>query len=125
MVQRLEIELAQLKRDVDLLSLVRESGVGLRRHGRDWIGLCPLHDDREPSLVVTPAKGLWQCLGACRTGGSPLDWLMKSQGLDFSEALEVLRRRVGNGTPRPRATGSTPGETFTISEADSELLERV
>lgn len=45
-----EEELERLKRDVDLAELVRASGVVLKRHGADLMGLCPLHEDRKPSL---------------------------------------------------------------------------
>ncbi len=51
-----EAEVERLKRETDLVGLVEGSGVELRRHGKDWLGLCPFHDDREPSLVVTPGK---------------------------------------------------------------------
>ena len=68
-----EAELERLKRGVDLVALVEASGVVLRRHGADLLGLCPWHDDHSPSLVVSPAKGLWHCLGACAVGGSAID----------------------------------------------------
>ena len=71
-------EIARLKRDVDLVALVRARGVDLKRHGADLRGLCPFHDDHEPSLVVTPSKNLWHCLGACQTGGSVIDWVMRA-----------------------------------------------
>jgi DNA primase len=99
-------ELVRIKRETDLPALVRESGVELARHGKDWLGLCPWHRDRDPSLVVSPDKGLWQCMGACRTGGSALDWVMKSRGVGFREAAELLQRRLGTApieAPSPAA----------------------
>ncbi|MBS2936865.1 hypothetical protein KDN32_03795 [Nocardioides sp. J2M5] len=46
------------------------------------VGCCPFHDDDSPSLVVTPGKNLWHCLGACGRGGGPIDWVMtRSRGL--------------------------------------------
>ena len=63
----------------------------LTRHGKDLIGLCPFHDDREPSLVVTPKKNLWHCLGACQTGGGPIDWVMRTESVSFRHAVELLR----------------------------------
>jgi DNA primase catalytic core len=92
-------ELARLKRSTDLLALVRESGVELTRHGKDWLGLCPFHEDREPSLVVSPEKAVWHCLGACRSGGSAIDWVMRSRGVGFREAAEALRGRAGAAPP--------------------------
>lgn len=58
-------ELDRLKREVSLLALVEAAGITLKRHGKDYLGLCPFHDDKEPSLVISPEKNLWHCLGAC------------------------------------------------------------
>ena len=60
----------RLKREVSLERLVEAAGVELKRHGPNLLGRCPFHDDNDPSLVVTPAKNLWHCLGACQQGGS-------------------------------------------------------
>ncbi|MGH9189650.1 MAG: CHC2 zinc finger domain-containing protein, partial [Acidimicrobiales bacterium] len=49
-------EIARLKAEVSLERLVEGRGVVLRGHGKDLLGLCPFHEDREPSLVVSPAK---------------------------------------------------------------------
>ena len=51
----------------------------------------PFHDDKNPSLVITPSAFLWNCLGACQEGGSVIDWVMKSQGVSFPHAVELLR----------------------------------
>jgi DNA primase len=84
-------EIQRLKREVSLERLVTSAGVELKRHGADLIGLCPFHDDRGPSLVVTPSKNLWHCLGACQQGGSVVDWVMKVNGVSFRHAVEILR----------------------------------
>lgn len=65
--------LERLKAEVSLVSLVEAHGVTLRKVGTDMVGSCPFHDDASPSFVVTPAKNLWHCLGACQTGGSVVD----------------------------------------------------
>ncbi|MGH7428440.1 MAG: CHC2 zinc finger domain-containing protein [Candidatus Methylomirabilaceae bacterium] len=51
-------EIARLKAEVSVERLAEARGVVLRRKGRDLVGLCPFHDDREPSLVISPAKNL-------------------------------------------------------------------
>ena len=51
-------EIERLKTEVSLERLVEASGIVLRVHGADRLGLCPFHDDREPSLVVSPKKNL-------------------------------------------------------------------
>jgi DNA primase len=49
-----EAQLEQLKQEVSLQRLVEGMGITLKRHGSDLIGLCPFHDDHEPSLVISP-----------------------------------------------------------------------
>ncbi|MBI2799492.1 MAG: hypothetical protein HYX63_04290 [Gammaproteobacteria bacterium] len=53
-----EREVERLKSEVSLTRLVESHGVVLTRHGADLLGLCPFHDDHEPSLVVSPKKNL-------------------------------------------------------------------
>jgi DNA primase len=86
-----EQEIERLKAEVSVERLAEARGIELERHGTDLIGLCPFHEDHEPSLVITPGKNLWHCLGACRTGGSVIDWVMKSQGVSFRHAVLLLR----------------------------------
>jgi hypothetical protein len=80
-----EAEIERLKAEVSVQRLAEARGIKLERRGADLIGLCPFHEDHEPSLVITPAKNLWHCLGACRTGGSVIDWVMKSRGVSFRQ----------------------------------------
>jgi DNA primase len=86
-----EDEIERLKRDVAVERLAGARGIKLERHGADLVGLCPFHEDHEPSLIITPSKNLWHCLGACRTGGSVIDWVMKTNGVSFRHAVELLR----------------------------------
>jgi DNA primase len=63
-------EIERLKKEVSLERLVSGFGIELKKHGAgDWIGRCPFHEDKTPSLVVSPKNNLWHCLGACRAGG--------------------------------------------------------
>ena len=86
-----EDEVERLKREVSVQRLAEARGIKLHRHGADLLGLCPFHDDRNPSLVITPAKNLWHCLGACNMGGTSIDWVMKANGISFRHAVELLR----------------------------------
>jgi DNA primase len=102
-----EEELARLKAEVSLVGLVEAKGVVLSRHGADLVGLCPFHEDREPSLVVSPGKNLWHCLGACQAGGSVVDWVMRAEGVSFRHAVELLRADMpvsGRAGPPPART---------------------
>ena len=87
-----EEEIERLKREVSLERLAEARGVKLKRHGADLIGLCPFHEDRSPSLVISPQKNLWNCLGACGKGGSVIDWVMRAEGISFRHAVELLKQ---------------------------------
>jgi DNA primase len=84
-------EIERLKTQISLERLATAKGVKLKQHGGNLIGLCPFHDDREPSLVITPEKNLWHCLGACQAGGTVIDWVMRAEGVRFRHAVELLR----------------------------------
>ena len=92
-------EIERIKREVSVQRLVEASGIELKRHGADLIGLCPFHDDHAPSLVISPKKNLWHCLGACQAGGSVIDWVIKTQGVSFRHAVELLREGVPVSSP--------------------------
>ncbi len=85
-----ESEIERLKSEVAAERLVASSGIELKRAGKDLLGRCPFHKDDQASLVVTPAKNLWHCFG-CGAGGGPIDWVMRSQGVSFRHAVELLR----------------------------------
>jgi hypothetical protein len=106
-----DAELARLKAEVSVQRLVERCGVVLRRQGRDYVGACPFHDDDSPSLVITPGKNLWHCLGACGRGGGPIDWVMTAQGVSFRHAVELLRESAPSlsviATSGPRRSNQT------------------
>jgi DNA primase len=105
-----EAELERIKREVSIVRLVEARGVKLSGSGDNLMGLCPLpgHDDRSPSLVVSPSKNIWHCLGACQTGGSVIDWVMRAEGVSFRLAVEMLRkhsvRSTGQGNADAKAS---------------------
>jgi DNA primase len=88
-----EEEIERLKREVSLERLAEARGIKLKRHGADLIGLCPFHEDHSPSLVISPQKNLWNCLGACGKGGSVIDWVMRAEGISFRHAVELLKQQ--------------------------------
>jgi DNA primase catalytic core len=86
-----EEEVERLKREVSVQRLAEARGIKLTRHGADLLGKCPFHNDRTPSLVITPSKNLWHCLGACNAGGTCIDWVMRADGISFRHAVELLK----------------------------------
>ena len=69
-----------MKRGQELVAFIRSHGVALTQRGKQLVGLCPFHDDDEPSLVVDSRKQLWNCLGACHEGGDVYRFVMKADG---------------------------------------------
>jgi DNA primase len=104
-------EIERLKQEVSVQRLAEARGVKLVRHGADLIGLCPFHDDHEPSLVISPKKNLWNCLGACRRGGDVIEWVMRAEGISFRHAVELLREDHLPAAPR---SGGKPPQLSTV-----------
>jgi len=124
-----EAEIERLKDQVSLISLTEAAGVVLRKTGDDLTGCCPFHEDDTPSLVISPGKNLWHCLGACQAGGSVIDWVMRAEGVSFRHAVELLRDGMPAITPAGRAPGRSTvrrlASPLNRDAADDELLGQV
>jgi DNA primase len=83
----------QVKSAIEILPLV-EDYVRLRKTGGTYKGLCPFHQERTPSFIVTPARGTFKCFG-CGEGGDAIDLVEKLEQVDFIGAIEFLARRFG------------------------------
>ena len=83
-----------VKERVDLVQLIEERGVKLRRSGRTYSGLCPFHAEKTPSFSVDPERRTFHCFG-CGERGDAFTWLEKQDGLSAGEALRVLAERAG------------------------------
>ena len=133
-----ENEIERLKNEISVERLIESAGIALAKSGRDKIGTCPFHEDDKPSLVVTPSKNLWHCFG-CQTGGGPIDWVMKKNGVSFRHAVELLRdgdvsspgfKHAGvslaaSGAPLKRSTVRTLDAPVTREASDDALLAQV
>lgn len=126
-----DTELDRLKREISLLRLVEAAGISLKKHGKDYLGLCPFHDDHDPSLVISPEKNLWHCLGACGEGGDVIAWTMKRERVSFRHAVEILQRDIpalaAKEKSEAHAVPATPTltETFERQADDQALLNQV
>jgi DNA primase len=142
-----ESEIERLKLQVSVVSLVEAAGIQLKPHGKDLVGRCPFHDDKTPSLVVSPKSNLWHCLGKCQMGGSAIDWVMRFEGVSFRRAVDLLlqqlgaapslavppanvagRARAGSGTtvaPNPESSAARPAapEAFASLAADAPVAD--
>lgn len=82
-----------IKERLDLAALIQEY-VPLKHAGQHLKGLCPFHQEKTPSFVVSPTRGMWHCFG-CSEGGDAFAFIQKIEGLDFVGALKLLAERTG------------------------------
>lgn len=75
----------------DIVDVVSDF-VALKRRGANYVGLCPFHNDRNPSFYVSKAKGYCKCF-SCGKGGSPVGFIMEHEQLSYQEALRWLARK--------------------------------
>jgi len=83
----------QIKARLDIVDVVSEA-VTLKKAGKSLKGLCPFHIEKTPSFIVFPETGTWHCFG-CGEGGDMFGFVMRSQSVDFGEALKLLAARAG------------------------------
>lgn len=84
----------QIKERIDIVELISER-VQLRKTGRTFVGFCPFHaNTRTPAFTVYPDSQSYHCFG-CKASGTVFDFVMKSQAIEFREALEQLAHRAG------------------------------
>jgi DNA primase len=88
-----ESVIKEIKERLSIVSLV-ETYVSLKRSGKNYVGLCPFHEDKNPSFYVNEEKGMFHCFG-CGAGGDIFGFVMRYNNLTFPEALSELAKRVG------------------------------
>jgi DNA primase len=80
-----------VKERADIVDVVGEHVV-LKKKGREFVGICPFHDDSKPSMTVSPAKQFYYCF-SCGAGGNSIKFLMEFQRQSFSDVVLDLARR--------------------------------
>lgn len=83
----------EIKSRLSIEDLVKDY-VSLKRSGRNYKGLCPFHQEKTPSFMVSPDKGIAYCFG-CHQGGDIFKFYMTAEKVDFGEAIHDLADRVG------------------------------
>ncbi|MCI0360313.1 MAG: DNA primase [Planctomycetaceae bacterium] len=97
----------QVRQATDIVELVGKY-LDLRRQGRHFVGLCPWHNDRKPSLTVNQDRQTWKCW-VCDIGGDVFSFVMQKEGCDFKEALQMLADRAGIQLAPSRQAKAEPG----------------
>ena len=88
-----EQNIREIESRIDIVELISET-VQLSRKGNNYWGICPFHQEKTPSFSVSRDKQMYYCFG-CHAGGNIFSYLMKKDGLEFKEALEILAAKAG------------------------------
>lgn len=110
----------EVRRRADIVSLIGEY-VTLKKAGRNYLGLCPFHQEKTPSFSVSPEKQIFHCYG-CSEGGDVFSFLMKLNQLTFPEALRQLARKTGVVIPE-RSQSREAKEHYTLKEQIRKVNE--
>ena len=88
----------QIKNNLDIVEVISKYVV-LKKAGRNYQGLCPFHNEKTPSFVVTPDKQIFKCFG-CGEGGDDITFLMKINNQNFNEVIEEQAEILGIELPK-------------------------
>ncbi len=115
----------RVQQATDIVRLIGEQ-VALRPKGKEFAGLCPFHDDKNPSMQVSPAKQIYKCF-SCGAGGDVFSFVMNYHKMTFPEAIKHLAERAGIEVEEQgagyRDQGSGPSERDKLKEANGQALE--
>jgi len=115
-------KIEEVRARADIVEIVGAQ-VRLKRAGRNFVGLCPFHNEKTPSFSVNAERGFFHCFG-CGAGGTVFDFVMKVEGLTFFEALQSLARRYGIVLPEHTGPGGPPpGERDALALANLTAAE--
>ena len=87
------ITIQRIKEAANIVDVVGDY-VTLRRAGTSYKGLCPFHNEKTPSFIVTPSKNICKCFG-CGGGGDSISFIMKMENLSYLDALRFLAKKFG------------------------------
>jgi DNA primase len=88
-----------VKSRLDIVEVISQR-VPLQRSGRSFKANCPFHQEKTPSFHVFPDRQSWRCFGSCAIGGDVLSFVMRSENLEFGEALRQMAQQAGVTLPQ-------------------------
>ena len=101
----------------DIVALVGQS-VRLKRRGKDFVGLCPFHQEKTSSFTVSPAKQRFICFG-CEKAGNAIDFVMLRDRVEFKDALRILAEAASIDMPSLKRSKESVSERQVLLEAQS------
>lgn len=106
---------AQVLAATDIVQLIGQT-VGLKKRGKDYLGLCPFHSEKSPSFHVSPARQFFYCFG-CKANGNAIDFIIKRDRVEFIDALRQLGQIAGIEMPRFGGSKEKTGERQAMLDA--------
>lgn len=115
--------ISQIQQSTDIVEVVSEH-LNLVKKGREFVGLCPFHQDHKPSLYVNPVKQIFKCF-ACGAGGDVFKFVQLRESLTFPEAVERLAERAGIRIEPVRRPSARTADAASNGGFDSKHLARL
>lgn len=115
-------DVAQIRERMDLVSFISEY-IPLKKMGRNFKAICPFHNEKTPSFVVSPERQIWHCFGTCGKGGDVYTFLMEYENLEFVEALRILAKRTGVQLKQSNFQIGISGKKETIYKLNKIAME--
>ena len=114
-------KIEEVRSRADIVEIVG-AHVRLRRAGRNFVGLCPFHNEKTPSFSVNAERGFFHCFG-CGVGGSVFNFITRIEGLTFPEAVRSLAKKYGVTLPEHDVSGPGAGEREAMLKASEVAAE--
>ncbi|MFC1511013.1 DNA primase [Candidatus Margulisiibacteriota bacterium] len=105
----------EIREKTDIVKVVSEY-VNLRKRGKNYLGLCPFHSEKDASFTVSPEKQIFHCFG-CNQGGNAFVFLMKIENISFVEAVAELGAKVNVPLPAISRSSSSKGDKDKLYKA--------
>jgi DNA primase len=86
-------QVSEIREKIDIVSFISEY-LPLKKAGRNFKAVCPFHNEKTPSFIISPERQIWHCFG-CGKGGDCFTFLMEYENMEFPEALRVLAKKAG------------------------------
>lgn len=88
-----EEELNNIRSNADIVDVISDY-LDLKQRGRNYVAVCPFHDDHSPSLVVSRERQMFTCF-TCKTSGNVFSFVMKYENVTFPEAVQIVAKKIG------------------------------